>query len=160
MTTERKVILDKASSQELWRLLAEPPADAVEAAYICDCLERQAQAETLKKLDDIARRLHAVETSQSRSSLITPTFWLALLAAGFASFSVPWDKVKVELQRWERQFQQSGQQARRSPQTSTRVERSSYAEPILPQEDPSSPLADALLLLPRTDVHPERFPEL
>lgn len=156
MSPEQKTRIDKAGDEELWRLLSGPPADDVETIYIRERLARRAQAETQRKLDEMAVRMAQVEQSLDRSSLGTPTFWLALTAAVFASFSVPWDSVEERMNEWSVRAQRtleapaSKRPFRGSPTTSY--------EPPLPPEDPLSPLSDALLLLPRSDAKPRAIP--
>lgn len=159
MTPDQKTKIDTATEPALWQMLTSPPLDPEVAAYIRDTLSKRSRTETLKRLEELSGRLRAVEYAQERSSLGTPTFWLALLAAVFASFSVPWEEVKQELKKWGVEMGASRRQAStwKSPGGGGQER---YREPLLPEEDPTSPLADALLLLPRTDVRPQSFPGL
>lgn len=161
MTAEQKKQIDNASENELWRMLAEPCEEAQDALYIRDQLTQKSQAELVRRLDQLSSRLLAVEYAQQRPSLRGPTFLLALLAAVFASFSVPWESVQKELHAWSQDLRRPVQRVKNMQQTSEwKWTPATSPEPTLPDLDPSAPLADALLLLPRTDARPERFPEL
>ncbi len=159
MSPEQKTKIDAASNDELWRLLATPSEDGVKPAYIRDRIALQAHAETLRKLDDVTRRLQQVEFATSPSGMSTLTFWLALTAVAFSSFSVPWDDVEEKITLWSQQAQKAlqTQPVKRNIRAETTPPPARHHEPELPV-DPSSPLSDALLLLPHINAQPVALP--
>lgn len=176
ITSEQRSKIDHASEEELWRQLSATLPEGSEAAYIRERLVRKAQSENQRQIEDLTARMKAVEQKLERSQLGTPTFWLALLAAGFASFSVPWPQVQATVTAWGQQIQKAleappnkrsyyreREQAWRSsvstpvvaenrPVTESDLLRQGYTAPVnptLPTSEESSPLSDALLLLPK-----------
>lgn len=157
LSSEQKHKIDKAGEDELWQLLAAPCADSSEATYIRERLRHKAQMETRQTLEKLDRRLREVEHGMNRSQLGAPTFWLAAMAAVFASFSVPWDLVEEKGLAWGRRIfkaTESSPNSSFSTETAYRRRQDVAPEPKLP-EDSSSPLADALILLPRFNVSPQ-----
>lgn len=176
MSPEQKTKIDHASEKELWELLSAVSAEGVESIYTRERLVRKTQMETQQKLDDLTLRVKTVEQQLHRSQLGTPTFWLALMAAGFASFSVPWDDVGQTAAVWgkairkaidtppsKRVYSGDKEQAGRisdfskdladhRPVTESDFIRHSQVStpaPALPDDGATSPLSDALLLLPK-----------
>ncbi|TDU64276.1 hypothetical protein EI77_04162 [Prosthecobacter fusiformis] len=158
MSPERKAKIDTASDGELWRLLSAPRTPPGVMAYVREKLAQKAHAETLRKLEDVTRRLKQVEETGRRSSLNVPTFWLAVMAVAFSSFSVPWETVDERVTLWSEKAKKALQQPpQRRANMNVRAERMIPHEPELPA-DSSSPLADALLLLPGVNTRPSALP--
>lgn len=176
MSPEQKTKIDRASEKELWELLSAVGTEGVEPTYIREKLVRKTQTDTQQKLDDLTLRVKTVEQQLHRSQLGTPTFWLALMAAAFASFSVPWNDVSQTLNAWGQQVRKaidtppakssysgdrqqvgrtsgfSKELADHRPVTESDFVRHSQVSapaPALPDDTAASPLSDALLLLPK-----------
>jgi hypothetical protein len=132
------------------------PAPSVERETAEKLAGRQ-HAETLRKLEEMTQRLKQMEQSSRRSSLNVPTFWLALLAVAFSSFSVPWETVDERVTVWKERAEKALKPQPRRMNTNVRLERMTAPEPELPM-DPSSPLSDALLLLPGVNARPSALP--
>lgn len=147
MSPEQKAKIDTASESELWRMLSCAPSTDAETLYVRERLAQKSQTEANQKLDEISRRLTHVEQAAHRSSLGTPTFWLALLAVLFSSFAVPWDEVTERMETWRQKA--SADWRRTSPRPTQSWPNQSDSndashpnhEPALPQNPSSAPPA-------------------
>jgi hypothetical protein len=144
MNPDPKAPLDKATPDELWQMLTVPGGDAADLARIREKLTRHAQADTQRKLDALSRQMQTLAQTAQPSTLATPTFWLALLAAVFSSFAVPWDTVGQTLERWQERASKTAQTSLRPQRLpSTDTPPAGYRptpEPALPTQPSSAPL--------------------
>ncbi len=138
MSPEQKAKIDTLPESELWQALSTTPAADPQALYIRERLTQKSQGAANQKLDEISRRLLELEYASHRSSLGTPTFWLALLAVIFSSFAVPWETVEEKFETWRQkaatEWQRPTPRPRATPQT-----RGEAADPSRPAHEPALP---------------------
>lgn len=108
MNADEKLKADQASEEELWRLHADPSTGGELRGHVQQRLKslpgRMAETEAVRKLEALTTQVKGLE-----ERLATPsqpgrmTFLLALSAAVFSSFAVPWDEVKSTAEEWGQQ---------------------------------------------------------
>ncbi|HEY1080653.1 MAG TPA: hypothetical protein VGE29_00220 [Prosthecobacter sp.] len=108
MNADQKLKADQASEEELWQLHADPSTGEELRGYVRQRLKnlagRMVETEAVRKLEALTTQVKGLEERlKAPSQPGRMTFLLALSAAVFSSFAVPWDEVKSTAEGWGQQ---------------------------------------------------------